>query len=487
MSPRAEHPLTWLESRALSHADSPALMTERDTLDYATLWSGLGRWARIMSAAGLEPGRPTAVMTNDRSRLARIIWLSVYCGFPLLTMSPAQATPGRLMRRCGVGQAIADADVSLPEGVRRLPARRFDDVEPGASSPPTPLEMGKPQLLVPTSGTKGPVRAAMISCSNLVASAIATSEVLDLGPSLRWLCCLPLTHVAGIMILMRAAAAGGAVCLHQRFDVARAGEAIESGAVTHMSLVPAMLHRLIESDTSPGSLQTVLIGGAPVSGHLANRAITDGWPLTLAYGLTETTAHIALGNRLPGNFSMSVQPGTRVEVLDQDGSVTDDAGWISVAGPTVMLGYANPSLRPGDGVDGAGRIRTNDLGRIDSNGRLRVIGRGDDVLISGGVNVHPGQVEDLLAACPGVREVAVTGVPDPVWGARIVALYGGEADEGSVTAWARDNVSAELRPRIILRVESLPRTPLGKIERRSLGALVRQIVRPDDPAWPDED
>lgn len=486
MSPRAEHPLAWLDSRALSHADSPAIVGERDSLDYATLWTGLGRWARVMNAAGLEPGRPTAVITNDRSRLARAIWLSVYCGFPLLTISPVQATPGRLMRQCGVRQAIADADVSLPEGIRRLPARRFDEVGPGPSSAPTPLGPDKPQLLVPTSGTKGPVRAAMISCSNLVASAMATAEALELGPSLRWLCCLPLTHVAGVMILMRAAAAGGAVCLHQRFDVANAREAIESGAVTHMSLVPAMLHRLVEAGTTPGSLQTVLIGGAPVSGHLANRAMAEGWPLALAYGLTETTAHIALGNRLPGNFSMTVQPGTRADILDQDDRVTDDAGWIRISGPTVMLGYANPSLTPGQGIDGSGGIRTNDLGRIDSSGQLRVIGRGDDVLISGGINVHPGQVEDLLAACPGVNEVAVTGIPDAVWGARIVALYGGDAEEDSVTSWARDNLSAELRPRIIARVASLPRTPLGKIERRSLGELIQQIRRPDDPAWPDD-
>ena len=92
----------------------------------------------------------------------------------------------------------------------------------------------------------------------------------------------------------------------------------------------------------------------------------------------------------------------------------------------------------------------------------------------------------VLAACPGVNEVAVTGIPDAVWGARIVALYGGDAEEDSVTAWARDNLSAELRPRIIARVASLPRTPLGKIERRSLGELIQQIRRPDDPAWPDD-
>jgi O-succinylbenzoic acid--CoA ligase len=472
MQPRAEHPLEWLEGRAEEQAAVAALCDERDSLDYATLWDGLGRWARVMSAAGLEQGRVTAVLTASRKRLARAIWLAIYSGFPLLTLSPSQATPGRLMRQCGVRQAIADANVSLPEGVRRLPARRLDEIGAGPAAAATPLDPRSPQLLVPTSGTKGPARAAMLSGTNLVASAAASAQSLGLDPSLRWLCCMPLTHVAGLMILMRAAAAGGAALVHQRFDVSMARAAIETGGVTHMSLVPAMLHRLEEAGTDPAALRTVLIGGAPVSGHLASRAMAAGWRLVLAYGLTETTANIALGHRLPGNLSLEVQPGTRIDIIDSENRSTEDAGWIRVTGPTVMLGYANPSLAPGDGIESPGRLRTNDLGRIDSNGRLRVIGRGDDVLVSGGINVHPGEVEDLLAACPGVREVAVTGVPDPVWGARIVALYGGDADEESVATWSRKNLSPDIRPRMFTRVDRLPRTPLGKVERCSLGKLI---------------
>jgi O-succinylbenzoic acid--CoA ligase len=478
--PPADHPLEWLEHRAAVHAGQPALVGERDSLDYGSLWDGLAQWARIMSAAGLEQGEPVAAVTHSRSRLARAIWLAIYAGFPILTVSPSQTSSGRLMRQCGIRQAIADADVPLPGGVRRLPARQLDNVGEGPVSSPTPLAPGRPQILVPTSGTEGPVRAAMLSGANLAASATATADALALGASVRWLCCLPLTHVAGIMILIRAAAVGGAVHLHERFDVQTARGAIEAAGITHLSLVPPMLHSLLEAGIRPATAQSVLVGGAPVSGHLASRAVEAGWPLMLAYGLTETTAHIALGDRLPANFSLAVQPGTSVDVLATDQRATDDAGWIRIAGPTVMLGYANPSLRPGDGLDASGQIRTNDLGRIDAEGRLRVIGRGDDVLISGGINVHPGEVEDMLAACPGVREVAVTGVPDPVWGARIVALYAGEAAEQSVADWARENVPAEMRPRIIARVDALPRTALGKIERRSLGALVEKVRPPGE-------
>lgn len=469
--PPPDHPLRWLTDRVDRDPDSIAIAGDTESLSYNRLWDSLGHWSRTLAAAGMEHQQPTAAIIRSRSRLARAIWLAMYHGVPLLVMNPAQTASALLMRRCGVKQAIVDAEVVLPRGVRRLPSRPLEDTGGGPRLQATPLAMAETQLMVPTSGTEAAARAVMLSGRNLAASALATNRVLGLSRQHRWLCCVPLIHIAGIMILMRCAAAGASVRLREGFDAADIAACMGTDGITHVSVVPAMLHRLLEAGAEPSGLLAALVGGAGASDHLVRRALKSGWPLKVAYGLTETTAHVALGDLLSCDRSMAPLPGTRIDVIAADG--TDrTVGWIQISGPTVMLGYANPGLAPGDGLAGRQRLRTKDLGRLDRDGRLTVLGRGDDVLISGGVNIHPAQVEDLLSGCPGIVEVAVTGRPDPVWGALLVALYSGDTDEESVASWSRDNIPGPLRPREFRRVQSLPRTPLGKIRRRELGKLI---------------
>ena len=474
MAPAPDHPLRWLADQVERRPDAPALVDGDVSISHGLLWDSLGRWSRVMRSAGLEPGQPTAVQTRSRSRLARALWLAIHGGLPLLTLNPSQVQAGRLMRRCGVRQVIADADLPVPGGVRRLPAAALDRLADGAPvEDPAPMPGGRPQLLVPTSGTEGPARAVMLSCRNISAAAFATNRIIGLERGHCWLCALPLTHVAGIMILMRCAAAGATAMLHEKFDARIVSAAMAESGVTHMSLVPAMLHRLLEAGADPSSLRAVLVGGSGVSDDLAARALAAGWPVKVAYGLTETTAHVALGDLTASIQRLAAQPGTSIEISrQQDGSIPE-AGFIQVSGPTVMLGYANEELEPGDGLVRQGCFRTQDLGQLDEEGRLRVLGRGDDVLISGGVNVHPAQVEDLLAACPGVAEIAVTGVSDPVWGTRLVALYCGDATAEKVSDWAADNIAGPLRPREFHRVRALPRTALGKLRRGDLAGLLR--------------
>lgn len=471
MRPPPDHPLRWITDRADRDPDSIAIVDDTHSLSYARLWDGLGCWSRVLGAAGMERHRPMAAVIRSRSRLARAIWLAIYDGLPLLVMSPAHTSPARLMRRCGVEQAIADADVELPDGVRRLPSRPLETIGEGSGRDPAPLPMNRTQLMVPTSGTEAPARAVMLSGRNLSASALATSRVLGLTRQHCWLCCVPLIHIAGIMILMRCAAAGASVRLKEGFDASDIAVSMRSWGITHISVVPAMLHRLLEAGADPSGLAAVLVGGAAASGHLVRRARKTGWPLKVAYGLTETTAHVALGDLLSSDRSMTPLPGTRIDVTGDDDS-DRSVGWIQVTGPTVMLGYANPDLVPGDGLADRQCFRTQDLGRLDKEGRLIVLGRGDDVLISGGVNIHPAQVEDLLSGCPGIVEVAVTGRSDPVWGTRLVALYSGDADEESVDSWTRDNIPGPMRPREFRRLQRLPRTALGKIRRRELRKLL---------------
>lgn len=474
MSTSGDNPVAWLAATADAHPDHPALIGRGDTLRYGELWRGLGGWSRILSDAGLERGVPTAVLSRSRMRIARGVWLGLFAGFPVLPLDPGQRTVGQLLASCGIRQVIADADLELPTGLRRLPSARLDHVTDGPFRGPDPLAPGTPQLLVASSGTGGAPRAAMLTGSNLCCSARSTCAALHLAQDDVWLACVPLSHIAGLMIMLRCCRVGATAAIHPRFDAQLLWREIRASALTRLSLVPSMLHLLLEvsGEQPPPRVRTLLVGGAPVPAALARRAVAAGWPLRSTYGMTETASHVALSGTDPGNPGLAPLAGTTLDIVDDAGETGPDSGWVRISGPTVMAGYANPELQPGDGLAGSAVLVSKDIGRLDGNGRLRLIGRGDDVLISGGLKIHPSEVEAMLAGCPGVRETAVTGTPDAVWGRRLVGLYTGEAPEDAVAAWARDNMPNALRPRALYRVAALPRNELGKLDRGALLTLL---------------
>lgn len=478
MSSSTENLLAWLAAAANEHPGQPALLGQGDSLRYRELWRGLGRWSRTLSDAGLTRGAATAVLSRSRMRVARAVWLGIYAGFPVLPLRPIQPAVAELLAQCGIRQVIADGDLDLPTGLRRLPSARLDHISDGPVRGPEPLAPEKPQLLITSSGTSGPPRAAMLTGANLVTSAATTSAELRLVPDDVWLACVPLSHIAGLMILLRCARVGATALIHEAFDPAAIWRCVDASLLTRLSLAPSMLAQVLDAsdDRPPSRVRTLLVGGAPLAADLARRAAAAGWPLRSTYGMTETASHVALSGSDPGNPGLRALPGTRVDIVDDAGKPGPDSGWVRITGPTVMAGYANAELRPGDGLDGPASVISKDIGRLDGNGRLRVIGRGDDVLISGGLKIHPSEVEAMLVGCPGIREAAVTGVPDAVWGRRLVALYVGDAPEDEVSQWAADHVPGMLRPRALQRVAALPRNRLGKLDRDALLPLLHDAA-----------
>lgn len=330
------------------------------------------------------------------------------------------------------------------------------------------------ELLIATSGSTGEPKQVMLSEANLEASVQASRSRIPLGPGNIWLACLPLHHIGGIAIFYRCAEAGATVLLHQEFDAVRAWKAMEQHGVSHVSLVPAMLARLLEAGPPPSQLKYALIGGGPLSENLAQRAHRAGWPICPSYGMSEAASQIATLATFPPDWREGMVgtplPGISVEILDEYGQPAKGEGRIRVRGPSVMLGYANPAHEAGLGLlDSA--FDSGDRGYFDDRGNLVVLGRHDDMLVSGGVNVHPAEVEDLLLACPGVSDVAVTAVSDEVWGDRLTALLVGGATCRSVQDWCRKHLPSHLRPRRFVAVAALPRNALGKLERKRLPAL----------------
>lgn len=212
-------------------------------------------------------------------------------------------------------------------------------------------------------------------------------------------------------------------------------------------------------------MRVTLIGGAALSRQLYEKAMAAGWPLYPSYGMSETAAQCVTFDPANGSWHEGLvgkpMPGHEIRIGDD--------GRIRIRGPQVMLGYLD-----GSGLDQDGWLLTGDLGTIDSDGSLTVLGRADDMLISGGRNVHPQEIESCLAACPGVEDIAVTGLPDPVWGDLIVALVVGPVAPENLLAHARAHLPSAALPRRIHHLAHLPRNATGKLERSALRRLATE-------------
>ena len=442
---------------------------------YAQLAEQSAALAARLRAQGLQPGHLVAVPERPGTHLILMLHALAQCDAALLPIRAAADDPAGDALLAGTGAEwvwrAAGTDGLNGGRLVRLalpPVRVTPGAVPGSARWSSPLA-----LVVETSGSSGAPRAAMLTQGTVLAAAALSNRHLDLHGGDTWLCCLPLRHIGGLSILYRCARAGAAVVLHDGFDAGTVAAAIASRAVTHLSLVPPMLARLLALGRPPPvTVRVVLVGGQSLSPPLARQAIAAGWPLHMTYGMTETAAQIATSERLvQAPASGVIGPPLAGVELDCP-ACADGSGRLRVRGPVVMAGYANPQRMPGVGL-ADGWFTTSDLACRGPDGALHILGRADEVLVTGGVNVHPGRVESMLAEAPGVSEAAVVGVADPVWGQRLVALYRGEATPAALDAWCRVRLSGAERPRLFLPLPELPVLASGKLDRCGLRALAQ--------------
>ncbi|MCU0766241.1 MAG: AMP-binding protein [Gammaproteobacteria bacterium] len=464
----ADLPAGWLERAVAAQADADALLAPGgEILSFAALLRRARGLAAALARAGVATGDAIGVCGLPALETALLLQAAARLGCAVVPVDPRRPGQWRtaVWLESGVGRAFSNAGELADLGGD---ASVTDD---GIRATPEGVH-----LIVATSSSGGEPRGAMIAGRNLAASVHACRERLGLQAHDRWLVCLPLHHLGGLAILYRCVQAGACAVLHDGFDARRVWQDLAAHRVTHVSLVPAMLARLLDAAAGgppPPTLRRVVLGGAELSPELLERARAAGWPICPAYSCTETCSQIAAA--LPEEQSPPGCVGRPldtfdVQVVDAHGHPTWDVGRIKVSGEAVMAGYASPDRRPGLGLED-GWFTTGDLGRLDSGGRLWVTGRADDILVTGGENVHPRQVEEVLRVCPEVGEVAVTGRPDPVWGATLVAVYTGSIGEERLRAWCREHLHGAMRPRAFVRVDELPRLGHGKVDRQRLRGL----------------
>ncbi len=447
-------------ARAAVAPRSPAVELPYGAASWAELEAGVDIAARRLAALGVRPRDRVVLIAEPGLPAAEIIYALPRLGAVLVPLAPQDPATRHLAARAEARLVVR------PEELERVrPARTSPELVPGPDEPRT---------LIFTSGSTGEPKGVLLSFENHSASANASAGALRLLPSDKWLACLPLNHIGGLSIFVRAAEIGFCVAPVAGFEAPEVIERLASSEATAVSLVPTMLIRMLDEGWEPHPpLRFVLLGGAPASSALIERAEDAGVPVAPTYGMTETCSQVTTlppWERPPsGGTAGRPLPGMRVVIGDSphEPFETGERGQIWVSGPAVAREtYTGPIPL----VDGW--LATGDVGTLDELGYLSVLGRLDEVIVTGGENVAPQEVEAALMEHPAVSEAVVLGVPDAQWGRRVVAVVvpvrGGDFGLESLKGFLRQRLAGFKVPKEFLVVEDLPRTPAGKVDRTAL-------------------
>jgi o-succinylbenzoate---CoA ligase len=401
------------------------LLVDGRAVTYSELHAGASQTARRLAASGVGAGDLVATTLPPGLTFCELLHALPRLGAVLAPLDPR--APVRMDARLKVTEPLTgpEADVDLR----------------------ATLDPDAVYTVIHTSGTTGRPKPVELTYGNHHASALAAADAVGVDPVDRWLCPLPLFHVAGLGVLIRSAVNATTAVLHDGFDTGRVKAALETGQATLASLVPTMLARLRPAGLSaPPSLRGIALGGGPIPAGLLDWAAAANVPVVPVYGMTETSSQIVAG--LPG------RPLRGVEL-----AIGGD-GEILVRGPMVARGA----------LAGDGWLHTGDRGRLDGAGLLHVEGRLKELIVTGGENVSPVEVEQALLEHPAVTDAGVTGRPDPEWGeavwAFVVLRDGATARE--LREWCRERLAPFKVPKGIEPVDDLPRNAAGKLLRDRL-------------------
>lgn len=467
----------------------------RERLTNAELIERARDLAAGMRASGVQRGDRVAVMLGNSAQVGVVyegIWRAGAAVVPLMpSLSEAEvahilgsADPAMVIAG---GAAVGRCAAALGSS-RGRPALVGLDDEAGADLAYADLgsaggELPAGQLsgsdlaaVLFTGGTTGRAKGVMLTHDNLTANAQAAAEVCAYADGDVTLVSLPLSHSYGLSVLVIALHVRARLFVLPRFDPAGFATAARGERATTSDVVPAMLQRLLDEAVDPAELaglRALFAGGAPCPPELIERFERElRVPVLNGYGLTEAgplvTAYGPRHRRDPASVGPPI-PDVQLRIADRDGRAlpAGEAGQILVRSPGVMAGYWRDPEATAAATAG-GWLHTGDLGVLDADGHLTIVGRAKDVIIRNGFNVYPLDVEEALRGLPGVEDALVVGAADERRGERVVAAVLGDVTSDGVIALCREHLSAHKRPDEVVVLHDLPRTPLGKPDRRAL-------------------
>ncbi len=435
----------WLAQRSQSCPDRIALAADGVDVTYAELEAEATWVARRLAAHGVRRGSIAALTMHPRREQVVLFHALMKVGATLLPLSP-RLTAAERAAIVAAEEPTVDLDDAgeLTQTEADLPLLGENDMDDVCAR-------------VLTSGSSGLPKPVGLTYGNFLWSAVGSGFNIGVDPADRWLCCLPLSHISGLGIVMRSVIYGTTAVLHDGFDVDRAAAALAEDGISVVSVVTTMLTRLLDAGADLSRPRAILVGGGPVPEEALREAIAKGATVVQTYGLTETCSQVTTlapedAGRKLGSAGRPLLT-THLRILD---------GEILVQGPTVAPGRA----------DAEGWLHTGDLGHIDEEGFLYVKDRIDDLIVSGGENVVPAEVEEVLLRHPEVADAAVVGREDPEWQQAVTAIVvlesGSDVSPDDLRRHCGESLAGFKVPKRVELAAALPRTPSGKLMRRAL-------------------
>ncbi|MGF7239249.1 MAG: AMP-binding protein [Frankia sp.] len=489
-----------------AHGEAPCFFFEDATISYGEVLRSIHQVARALVARGVGPGDGVAILVGNRPELFYVRTAAALIGVRTTALHPLSSVHDHafILRDAELDGVVFDpryeetvvalrAEVPLRTVASLGPAGiGFDLIDAASVEAPQPPETGPvrpPRALVYTGGTTGTPKGIIMSPAAQAFAAATMTQYWQWPDELRMLLSTPLNHAAGT-VLPPTFVRGGSVVLLPSFAPDAWLAAVERHRITAALIVPTQLYRILDepslADRDLTSLETIFYGAAPCSPTRLAEAIRVFGPVFFQfYGQTEAPMTMSILRKeehdlnAPRRLSSCGRPvpGIEVRLLDDAGHVVarGEPGEICVRGPLVALeSYKNRPAETAAALEG-GWLHTGDVATEDEDGFLYIVDRKKDMILSGGFNVYPREIEDCLAAHPAVRDVAVIGVPDARWGEAVKAVVVRRAGHDGVSEYAliqfvKDHLGSLHAPKSLDFVDAIPLGPLGKPDKKALRA-----------------
>ncbi|GBO54911.1 long-chain-fatty-acid--CoA ligase [Pseudanabaena sp. lw0831] len=493
----------WLSQQAIQKKDAIALIfrspfyPEVERWTYAELETEVNHWVERLQALGIKSGDRIGLLLTNHPRYIILVHALVKCKAIAVFLnirltaeelrwqiedSQAKYLLCDELTKSTVNNLDKQIDRLIISEISSFPLLNFqlNSCKPSSES----IDLESIQGIFYTSGTTGKPKAVPLSFSNHFYSAIASALNLGIEPNDNWLLCMPLFHVGGLAIAWRSVINGTMITLLPKFDEQEVLDAIAIEKVTIISLVPTMLNRLLQHPQWQNlqKLRAILLGGAPASLELIERCLRLNLPISPTYGMTETASQIttlspceAVNKRDSSGLPLF---GNQLRIVDDNQQDLDVGaiGQILVQGASVMNGYLN---QPENNTIQDGWLHTGDVGYLDREGYLYVISRRSDLIISGGENIYPTEIETILLEHPAIAEACVVGISDREWGEIVTAVIVTDIQlslEEIRNFCEQKSLARYKLPKSVYIWESLPKTASGKLLRQEMRDRIHRFV-----------